>query len=103
MPADLRSKRRGKPGSARVLVVDDDPQMLGYVQRLLQEARLQPQRSGHTGTPNSHGGRNIASPGSLAGQDGKRLNSTVYDYTFLLATLLQRAGVPEGVEYGSYQ
>ena len=31
-------ERRGKPGSARVLVVDDDPQMLGYVQRILQEA-----------------------------------------------------------------
>ena len=31
-------ERRGEPGSARVLVVDDDPQMLGYVQRILQEA-----------------------------------------------------------------
>ena len=31
-------ERHGKPGSARVLVVDDDPQMLGYVQRILQEA-----------------------------------------------------------------
>ena len=31
-------ERRGEPGSARVLVVDDDPQTLGYVQRILQEA-----------------------------------------------------------------
>ena len=32
------SRRRGDQGQARVLVVDDDPQALGYVQRILQEA-----------------------------------------------------------------
>ena len=32
------SRRREEPQQARVLVVDDDPQVLGYVQRILQEA-----------------------------------------------------------------
>ena len=32
------SRRREEPQPARVLVVDDDPQVLGYVQRILQEA-----------------------------------------------------------------
>ena len=32
--------------------------------------------------------RGVQAP-TRAGRDGKRLNSTVYDYTFLLATLIR--------------
>ena len=36
--ASPASRPRGEPGPARVLVVDDDPEALGYVRRILQEA-----------------------------------------------------------------
>ena len=41
--------------------------------------------------------RGVQAP-TRAGRDGKRLNSTVYGYTFLLATLVSRNGTL-GVRY----